>query len=105
MIKEIKFDNETASKGRNGIIRTLGVEVMSSSLGVMLSPITGFGNVASSCFVEIDTEKVRETVIAMLEVKGIDPVEWARQIVYDAGFWRLIGFTNTQNPNNKSNHT
>jgi hypothetical protein len=85
MIHEIKFKNETASKGRNGIIKTSGVEVMSSSYGVMLSPITSKGKPSDACFVEIEENSVKETVLAILDANGIDPIEWAKRIVFDAG--------------------
>jgi hypothetical protein len=71
MINEIKFKKETASKGRNGIIKTSGVEVMSSSYGVMLSPITSKGKPSDACFVEVDIDSVNE--VAMSMIKAVNP--------------------------------
>lgn len=71
MIIEIKFKNETASKGRNGIIKTSGVEVMSSSYGVMVSPITSKSKPSDACFIEVDTENIEDVILAMR--KAINP--------------------------------
>ena len=67
-IETIKFKNETASKGRNGIIKTSGVEVMSSSYGVMVSPITSKCKPSDACFIEVDSEAIIETALAMLKI-------------------------------------
>lgn len=70
-IETIKFKNETASKGRNGIIKTSGVEVMSSSYGVMVSPITSKCKPSDACFIEVDSENIEDVILAMR--KAVNP--------------------------------
>ena len=74
MITQVKFNSETASKGRNGVIKTSGVEIMSSSYGIMFSPITSKGNPSDACFIEMENESIGDVVLAMMKVKNTDPL-------------------------------
>lgn len=74
MIQEVKFKKETSSKGRNGIIKTSGVEVMSSGYGVMISPITSKGRPSDACFIEVDKNCMGDTILAMMKASNTDPL-------------------------------
>jgi hypothetical protein len=47
-------DGNCESKGRNGLIKTSGIEVMASEYGVMVSPITSRGFASEACWVEMN---------------------------------------------------
>ena len=72
-MQEIKFKSKTFSKGRNGVINTSGVELMQSTFGVMVSPITSKGKASDACFIEIPIEQLGEVVLAMMRESNTDP--------------------------------
>lgn len=63
-IKEIKFSELSAARGRNGIIRMSGLEIMPSQGGttVMLSPLTSKGKPSDACWLEIPLENIPELI-------------------------------------------
>lgn len=83
MTKEINFKRTTDAKGRYGILKQTGIEVLETEQTFMLSPMTKM-SVSVACFLEIPKENVAEVCEALIGqrlcilrlVGGIEPEIW-----------------------------
>ena len=91
-MQEVKFKNKVAYKGLSWITAT-GIQVFKTEtlelpspnnlMVLNLTPTNRSG--LGSSELEIPIEQLGEVMLAMMKEAGIDPLEWAKQIVYDAG--------------------
>ena len=67
MIEEIKSKIETSSRGRNGIIKTKGIEVMKGCDGqtVYFSPLKRDGSVTEACFIHVGIDAIPGIIEAL----------------------------------------
>ena len=91
-MQDIKFKNKVAYRGKRWATATgLCITKMEtldrpSPNGVHVLNLTPFNrNGLSGLELEIPVNQLGEVMLAMMKEAGIDPLEWAKQIVYDAG--------------------